>query len=283
MLPMLLLVLRRLASFSLPFELCLATVSLTSALSTELLPCRIPSVRSAPTPPAVSAEIIGAMILAGTLAREAKLTYASSFVYFPLCVHAVDIVVSSLGILSLGDGDPRNVWGLSGQALAELTSLDPMRIMQRGYYVAISAAGVIFALLTRFMLYEPTAPSAWLHFFGCGAVGMLTSVVFLKSTQYYTDYQYEPVRTIAAASTTGHGTNIISGVAVGMKSTAVPVVMVSIAVRYLVVLHGIATTAAVVCEMLPAAAALVCCAAQCCISICPSIHLSLCLPLRFCR
>lgn len=181
---------------------------------------------------AVSAEIIGAMILAGTLAREAKLTYASAFVYFPLCVHAVDIVVSSLGILSLGDGDPRNVWGLSNQGIAELTSLDPMRIMQRGYYVAISAAGVIFLLLTRFMLYEPSAPSAWIHFFGCGAVGMLTSVVFLKSTQYYTDYQYEPVRSIAAASTTGHGTNIITGVSVGMKSTAIPVIMVSVAVRH---------------------------------------------------
>ena len=59
---------------------------------------------------------------------------------------------------------------------------------------------------------------------------MLTSYVFILSTQYYTDYEYAPVRSIAAASTTGHGTNIITGVAVGMKSTVVPTVMVSIAV-----------------------------------------------------
>ncbi|CAN0144797.1 unnamed protein product, partial [Laminaria digitata] len=48
--------------------------------------------------------------------------------------------------------------------------------------------------------------------------------------QYYTDYVYAPVRSIAEASTTGHGTNIITGVAVGMKSTVIPCVTVSVAV-----------------------------------------------------
>lgn len=48
--------------------------------------------------------------------------------------------------------------------------------------------------------------------------------------QYYTDYVYAPVRSIAEASTTGHGTNIITGVAVGMKSTVIPCITVSVAV-----------------------------------------------------
>lgn len=48
--------------------------------------------------------------------------------------------------------------------------------------------------------------------------------------QFYTDYAYSPVRSIAEASTTGHGTNIITGVAVGMKSTVVPCITVSVAV-----------------------------------------------------
>ena len=48
--------------------------------------------------------------------------------------------------------------------------------------------------------------------------------------QYYTDYAYAPVRSIAEASTTGHGTNIITGVAVGMKSTVIPCITVSVAV-----------------------------------------------------
>ena len=59
---------------------------------------------------------------------------------------------------------------------------------------------------------------------------MVTSYVFILSSQYYTDYYYYPVRSIAAASTTGHGTNIITGVAVGMKSTVIPILQISVAV-----------------------------------------------------
>ena len=61
------------------------------------------------------------------------------------------------------------------------------------------------------LLYSEVAPNAWLHYFGCGAMGMLTSYVFIMSTQYNTDYAYYPVQSIAMASTTGHGTNIITG------------------------------------------------------------------------
>ena len=59
---------------------------------------------------------------------------------------------------------------------------------------------------------------------------MITSYIFVRSTQYYTDYAYPPVREIAAASLTGHGTNIITGMSVGMKSTVIPVLAVSVGV-----------------------------------------------------
>jgi hypothetical protein len=49
----------------------------------------------------------------------------------------------------------------------------------------------------------PSAPGSWLHFFGCGLVGIATAYAFVWITQYYTDYKYKPVRTIAEASTTG--------------------------------------------------------------------------------
>ena len=169
----------------------------------------------------IAAEIIGAMILSGVLCSEARLLNPQSFIYFPVMVHAFDIAVSSFGILSLGDGR-----GVSGSH----TETDPMKILKKGYLFSVGIAAIGFIVLTRWLLFVPEAPWAWLHFLGAGGVGMATSYVFVLSTQYYTDYQFEPVRSIAAASLTGHGTNIIQGVAVGMTSTAIPVLMVSVAV-----------------------------------------------------
>ena len=174
----------------------------------------------------IAAEIIGAMILAGSLCREAKLPHPTAFVFFPVMVHAFDILVSSVGVLSVGDGSgPSHAAGSSAGA-----ELDPLKVMKRGYTVALVLASVVFAGLCYWLLYVPALPSAWLHYYGCGLLGMATSYVFILSTQYHTDYAFEPVRSIAAASTTGHGTNIIAGISVGMKSTAVPVLMVSFSV-----------------------------------------------------
>lgn len=166
----------------------------------------------------VAAEIIGAMILGGTLAKEGGIESPAAFIFFPVVVHAFDIIVSSAGILAVGDGSTPNA------------SADPMAILQRGYRVALGLALVGFAFTTRWLLYTDAAPTAWLHYFGCGLIGMACSFVFVNSTQYYTDYKYSPVQEIARASTTGHGTNIIAGVAVGMQSTVIPVLAVSVSV-----------------------------------------------------
>ena len=167
----------------------------------------------------VSAEIIGAMILGGTLAAEARLDddAARGYVLFPLVAHALEIVACSLGMLRV---QKASVGGAE----------NPMDPLKRGYAVAFALALAGFAAICRLLLHTPRAPAAWLHFFACAIVGIVNGYVFIVSTQYYTDYAYKPVRDIAEASTTGHGTNIITGTAIGMRSTAIPTLTVSCAV-----------------------------------------------------
>lgn len=195
----------------------------------------------------------------------------------------MDIVVSSLGILYVGSitsvrhKDPMTILR-SGYAVTavRIYTLSPQRStvifdlsddLLPPFYTTIqpqAAAAVGFLIICRTLLSPASAPQAWLHFAGCGACGMATSYVFIASTQYYTDYAYHPVRSIAEvkvigfemdrrlasdaqvrrsilfrpsllsdapqASTTGHGTNIITGISVGMKSVVVPVCAVSAAV-----------------------------------------------------
>ncbi|KHG18987.1 Pyrophosphate-energized membrane proton pump 3 [Gossypium arboreum] len=165
----------------------------------------------------IAAEIISAMILGGTMAQR----YPSGFILFPLVVHSFDLVISSIGILSI-----RSTRDSSVKAPIE----DPMAILQKGYSVTIVLAVLTFGGSTRWLLYTEQAPSAWLNFALCGLVGIITAYVFVWITKYYTDYKHEPVRTLALSSSTGHGTNIIAGVSLGLESTALPVLVISVSI-----------------------------------------------------
>lgn len=83
---------------------------------------------------------------------------------------------------------------------------------------------------TYWMLYTEQAPSAWIHFALCGLVGIITAYFFVWITKYYTDYKHGPVRALALASSTGHGTNIIAGVSLGLEATALPVLVISVSI-----------------------------------------------------
>jgi H(+)-translocating pyrophosphatase len=193
----------------------------------------------------IAAEILGAMILGGQLATSAKID-ASGFLFFPLAIHALDCVVSSIGVATVrtntgpgstsktggGGGGSTIVFddddllgGGGGKSLAASLE-DPLDVLKRGFFVASGLSAVGVAVLCYNLLQVPLFPNAWWHFLLCAYVGMLSAFVNLFIAQYYTDFKYAPVREIAQASTTGHGTNIIAGLSVGMRSTGATVLTI---------------------------------------------------------
>ncbi len=164
-----------------------------------------------------AAENIGAMILGATLAYKnpGHIAAPIAFILFPLVARAFGLIASIIGILKV-------------KAASE--EEDPMKSLNRGYVWAVALALVGFVVATRWLLYSPTAPNAWWHFALCGIIGILTSWAFVWITQYYTEYRFRPVQMIANASTTGHATNIIAGISVGLESTALPTLVISAAI-----------------------------------------------------
>jgi K(+)-stimulated pyrophosphate-energized sodium pump len=165
-----------------------------------------------------AAENIGAMILGAGLAAANPTAFggaaAVAVMLFPLIVRAFGLVASIIGILIVRAREDE----------------DPMHALNRGYWVTSVLAGAGFFAGTKWLLNPVEAPDAWWHFFLCGVIGIVTSIIFVYITQYYTEYRYRPVKSIAAASVTGPATNIISGFAVAMECTALPTFAIGIAI-----------------------------------------------------
>ncbi|MCS6927041.1 MAG: sodium/proton-translocating pyrophosphatase, partial [Candidatus Binatia bacterium] len=111
---------------------------------------------------------------------------------------------------------------------------DPMHALNRGYFITCLLATVGFYLATHQLLVLhrggriDATPANWL--FVAGLIGIVTSILFVYITQYYTEYRYRPVREIASASQTGSATSIITGLAVAFECTALPVAVTSAAI-----------------------------------------------------
>src|SRR5438132_11458433 len=167
-----------------------------------------------------AAENIGAMILGAGLASAAT-TAGVHFdkgilgvMLFPLVARAFGLIASIVGIMAVRTDEHE----------------DPMSALNRGYYIAASLARCGFGVATRWLLHAPERPNAWLVFFACGLIGIATSQAFVYITQYYTEYRYRPVREIAESAQTGPATVIITGMAVALECTAIPILVISLAI-----------------------------------------------------
>lgn len=162
-----------------------------------------------------AAENIGAMILGVGLFPY----FGLQGILFPLVARAFGLIASIIGIVIVKTEEKG----------------DPMAALNRGYYVTSILAIVGLFVAARWLLtvdptVYPEAASAWFYFFLCGVVGIATAQAFVYITQYYTEYKYRPVKSIAEASQTGPATNIIAGIAVGLECTAIPVIVISAAI-----------------------------------------------------
>jgi K(+)-stimulated pyrophosphate-energized sodium pump len=154
-----------------------------------------------------AAENVGAMILGAALYP----VFGIKGILFPLIVHAINLVASIIGVAVVKTSDTE----------------DPMSALNRGFYVTATLALCGFAFAVFHMLNGPGVEPVYLLL--CGVIGLITAFLFVWITQYYTESKYRPVQSIAEASLTGPATNIISGLAVGMETPAMPVIVISAA------------------------------------------------------
>jgi K(+)-stimulated pyrophosphate-energized sodium pump len=126
-----------------------------------------------------------------------------------------------------------------------------MKALYKGLAVTGALSAVLIFVVTNWYLGGATytigqLTFTWMNLFWCAMTGLAVTGLLVWITEYYTGTQYRPVKSVAEASTTGHATNIIKGLAVSMEATALPVIVISagIIVAYLNAgLFGIAIAA----------------------------------------
>ncbi len=158
----------------------------------------------------VATMLVGALAFAGTAAEAA--------VIYPLALGGVSIITSIIGCSFVKTSEGGKI----------------MHALYRGVIIAGVLSLIAFWFVTQWLMADVAQASAGaltpLRLWLAAAIGIVLTGTLMWITEYYTGTQYKAVRYVAQASTTGHATNIIAGIAVSMKACALPVLAVSAAI-----------------------------------------------------
>ena len=174
--------------------------------------------------------VIATMLLGSLAVNEV----GPNGVIYPLVLGGVSILASVIGTFFVRISEGGSVMGA----------------LYRGLIVAGVLAAIAFFPVTWFLMAESTY--SVMSLFGCGVIGLLLTAALVWITEYYTGTEFGPVQHIAAASETGHATNVIAGIGVSMKACAMPVLAICAAIYFayaLAELYGIAIAATAMLSM----------------------------------
>ena len=142
---------------------------------------------------------LAAMLLGGLVITEFP-----NAILFPLMLGSAAIVASIIAVFFVKIGDDQNI----------------MKALYKGVAAAAVISLVMFYFITDMLMGD-------IRFFYSALIGTIIMVLMVVITEYYTSVSYRPVKSIAASSQTGAGTNIITGMSVGLESTFVPVLVIA--------------------------------------------------------
>ena len=161
---------------------------------------------------------VATMVLAAIFFRDADLGTIETMMRLPLAICAVCIPTSIIGAYFVRLGKSRKIMAALYQGLLVCGGL------------SVIAVGAVIWHEVPDPVDIAGQSVGWLQLFGCGLCGLAVTALIVMITEYYTGTGFRPVKSVARASVSGHGTNVIQGLAVSLESTALPAIVIIAAI-----------------------------------------------------